>query len=84
MAFFCEKGAHRSVAACHQDAWILRAMGFDVLIVDLCKWHHKLQFCQRTGRDPCRDCDPDNALAVDMYQYGVQDFFEAVLVTDAS
>ena len=81
LVYFCEKGTHRSVAACHQDAWILRAMGFHVRIANICKWHHDKQACQKR-RTKCWDCDPDNRRSLDLWEFGVKEFFETVLVAD--
>ena len=86
LVFFCEKGAHRSVEACHQNAMLLRYMGFHVSIVDICRWHHSIQKCQRlqgvANTPTCEHCDPNNERSVRLWTHGVAEFFETVLLAD--
>ena len=83
MAYYCEKGTHRSVHQCLLDKCILESMGFEVEVVDLCRWHHLVQGCAKGTNKVCDDCQRDNPISVTLRKFGVMEFFECVELADS-
>ena len=83
MAYYCEQGTHRSVHQCLLDKCILQSMGFEVEVVDLCRWHHLVQGCSKETKKVCDDCQRDNPLSVMLRKFGVMEFFECVELADS-
>jgi len=58
-------------------------MGFEVEVVDLCRWHHLVQGCAKGTNKVCDDCQRDNPISVTLRKFGVMEFFECVELADS-